>query len=189
VASGNKRMSGSACLNCGRTDRLGFADETNRQGRYGIAVVIVCRCQVMIVSKVIQAAVRPGMRRSHFSKQRDPDRRMIVNQLVSEDIRALYTSACGRQTDARSECWTVLVPQLVRLRVVELTIERIEGGESRDRRDIRNALQGIGRGTELTYTHRDPAGEPMLWVADAVAWCAGAGSAWQTRISPILHSK
>lgn len=60
------RMGRSVCLNCGRMDRLSFADETVRHGRYGIAVVVVCRCQVTIVSKVMQGSVRPGMRRGHF---------------------------------------------------------------------------------------------------------------------------
>jgi hypothetical protein len=168
-------------------DRLGFADETARQGRYGILVAIVCPCQIVIISKVMQGAVRPGMQRVHFSKQQDRDRRLIVSQLRSEQIRALYASARGRQAGARSECWKALVPRLVALGVVELTIERMEGGEARDRRDIRDALLAMGRESGLTYAHRDPVGEPMLWAADALAWCAGAGSDWRTRIASILY--
>ena len=178
----------SACLHCDRTDRLGFADETRRQGRYGIAVVIVCPCQVEIVCKVIQGSVPPGTRRLHCSKLRPRDRRLVASQLSPENIHALYISARGRQTDARSECWRTLVPQLVGIGVVKLTIEQIdEGGKARDRRDIRNALLAIGRECDLTYAHRDPAGEPMLWVADAIAWCAGAGGTWRARIAPILY--
>lgn len=177
----------SPCPHCGRTDRLGFADETFRQGRYGIVVVLVCRCQVVIVRKVVQGSVRPGMRRSHFSKQRDRDRRLFVSQLPQKDLRALYASARGRQTEARSECWRALVPQLVALGVVELTIERMNGGEARDRRDIRTALLAAGGESALAYQHTDPADEPMLWVADAIAWCAGAGSLWRARIASILY--
>ncbi|MBV8540859.1 MAG: hypothetical protein JO364_17670 [Pseudonocardiales bacterium] len=88
MARTRMRLSRSTCLNCGRVDRLGFADETRRQGRYGIAVVIVCMCQVEIVSKVMQGSVRPGTQRVHFSKLRDRDRRLVVNQLVPENIRA-----------------------------------------------------------------------------------------------------
>lgn len=180
-------VSRSACLYCGRMDRLGFADETRRQGRYGIAVVIVCPCQVKIVSKIMQGSVGPGRRRSHFSKLRDRDRRLVVSQFAPENIRALYASARGRQTDARSECWRMLVPQLVGLGVVELAIEQIEGSEARDRKDIRAALVAVGRESDLTYAHKDPVGEPMLWVADAIAWCAGAGETWRARIALILH--
>jgi hypothetical protein len=55
------------------------------------------------------------MRRVHFSKQQDRDRRLVASQLALEDICALYASARGRQTDARSECWRMLVPLLVGL--------------------------------------------------------------------------
>lgn len=181
------RVARGACLNCGRPDRLGYADETRRQGRYGIAIIVVCSCQVEIVRKSMQGSVRPGTRRVHFSKLRDRDRRLILSQFAPENIRALYVSMRGRQTDARSECWRALVPQLVGLGVVELTIEQIEGSETRDRKDIRDALVAMGREPDLTYAHKDPVSEPMLWVADAMAWCAGAGGAWRARITSILY--
>lgn len=137
MARTKTRASRSACLHCGRIDRLGFADETRRQGRYVIAVVIICRCQVEIVSKVMRGLVRPGMKRSHFSKQCDCDCRLIISQLVRENIRG--------------------------------------------------ALLAMGRESSLAYSHKDPADEPMLWVADAIVWCAGAGGAWRARIGPILY--
>lgn len=180
-------VSRSACLNCGRTDRLGFADETRRQNRYGIAVAMMCPCQLEIVSKVMQGSVPPGTRRLRFSKLRPRDRR-LSSQLSPENIRALYVSARGRQTDARSECWRMLVPQLVEFGVVKLTIEQVdEGGKSRDNRDIRHALLTIDRESSLSYAHEDPDGKPMLWVADAVTWCSGAGGTWRGRIAPILY--
>ncbi|MEO7193383.1 MAG: hypothetical protein ABIZ05_00945 [Pseudonocardiaceae bacterium] len=188
MARTRMRLGRSTCLNCDRVDWLGFADETRRQGRYGIAVVIVCPCQVEIVSKVMQGSVRPGTQRVHFSKLRDRDRRLVVSQLAPENIRALYVSARGRQTNARSECWRMVVPQLTELGVVKLTIERIDdGSKARDLRDIRNALLALNRKFSLTYQHEDQTGKPMLWVADAIAWCAGAGGTWQTRIAPILY--
>ncbi|MGH3753262.1 MAG: hypothetical protein ACRDRP_11295 [Pseudonocardiaceae bacterium] len=68
----------------------------------------------------------------------------------------------------------MLVPQLIGLGVIELTIEQIEGSEARDRKYIREALVAMGWKSDLTYAHKDPVGEPMLWVAEAIAWCAGA---------------
>ncbi len=188
MAHTKMRVSRVACLHCGHMDRLGYADETLRQSRYGIAVVIVCPCKVEIVRKGMQGSVRPGTRRVHFSKLRDRDRRPILSQFAPENIRALYVSARGRQTDARSECWRMLLPQLVGLGVVKLTIEQVdEGGKTRDLRDIRHALVAMSRESDLTYAHKDPTGEPMLWLADAIVWCAGAGGAWRSKISSILY--
>ena len=80
------------------------------------------------------------------------------------------------------------MPQIVELGVVKLTIEQIdEGGKARDLKNIRNALLAIDRASDLAYEHKDPAGEPMLWVADAIAWCAGAGGTWRARIASILY--
>lgn len=187
VAHKTGRVNHSTCLNCGRADRLGFADESVRASRYRIAVVVVCQCQVGLVRKVMRGLVRPGLRRVHFSKQQDGDRRLVVTQIVLEDIRALVVTSHGRQVDARSECWTKLVPQLVEFGITELIIERVQGSEARDRRDISAALKAIGQKSELTYQHAEATGESMLWVADAVAWCAGAGSHWRMRIAPILY--
>lgn len=80
------------------------------------------------------------------------------------------------------------MPQLVGIGVVKLTIEQIdEGGKARDRRDIRNTLLAIDRESGLAYKHEDQVGKPMLWVADVIAWCAGAGGTWRARIAPILY--
>jgi hypothetical protein len=31
-----------------------------------------------------------------------------------------------------------------------------------------------------------PYGDPLLWIADEVAWCSSAGGAWRQRIDPII---
>ena len=35
------------------------------------------------------------------------------------------------------------------------------------------------------YEHLDSTSEPLLWIADLVAWCHGAGSEWRKRVDPI----
>jgi hypothetical protein len=88
----------------------------------------VCRCQLEIVSKIMQGSVPRHTRRVHFAKLSDLDRRLILSQLAPENIRAVYLNARGRQTDARSECWRMLVPQLVKLGVTKLAIENVDEG-------------------------------------------------------------
>lgn len=95
VARTTMRVRHSVCLHCGRTDRPGFADETRRQSRYGIAAVIACPCQVEIVSKVMRGSVPRYTRRVHFSKLPDRDRRLVASQLTQVNIRALYVTESG----------------------------------------------------------------------------------------------
>jgi hypothetical protein len=36
------------------------------------------------------------------------------------------------------------------------------------------------------YEHVDSTSESLLWIADIVAWCFGAGQEWRKRIDPIV---
>lgn len=181
-----KHAASPVCVSCGRLDRLGFADETVRNSRYGIAVIVVCPCRAAPLRKLVRGLVRPGVRRLHFTRQQDRDRRQFLARIEQEDLGAIFVTMRGRERDARSACWAALVPRLLALGVTELAIEQMEGGEDRDRRDIRAALIKEGRVRDFCYAHVDPRHEPLLWVADAVAWAAGAGGRWRERVELIL---
>jgi hypothetical protein len=57
-----------------------------------------------------------------------------------------------------------------------------------DRRIIHSALTVSGvELAAVSYEHFRSHEEPALWVADAVAWCWGAGGEWRHRISPIVE--
>ena len=156
------------CPACGQVQRLGFADETARQGLYGIAVAVVCPCRARALRKVLRSLVRPGVRRVHFSKQQDRDRREVLSRIRCEDFRALFVVSRGREPEARSACWAQLVPLLLDYDVAELAIERMHGA--------RTATAGtsgtrwcvsIGRLTSLIATSNRPmmhfCGWPTSW--------------------------
>lgn len=56
----------------------------------------------------------------------------------------------------------------------------------RARRTIRAALLDAGAIDELDYEHMRPSEEPILWIADAVAWAFGAGPTWRRRVDGIV---
>ena len=39
----------------------------------------------------------------------------------------------------------------------------------------------------LVFEHRRGSAEPMLWVADAIAWAHGAGASWLRLIEPVVE--
>jgi hypothetical protein len=41
-------------------------------------------------------------------------------------------------------------------------------------------------GGRLTYEHLRSHEDPALWIADAVAWCHGAGKDWRRRVAPLV---
>lgn len=62
--------------------------------------------------------------------------------------------------------------------------------EEQDRHDLATIYEALGgkpSATGVTYEHLNPAGTPLLWIPDAVAWCHGAGGDGRRRILPIVH--
>ncbi|MCA1674792.1 MAG: hypothetical protein LC799_22240 [Actinobacteria bacterium] len=60
-----------------------------------------------------------------------------------------------------------------------------------DDRTIRRILGDLSKRpkeTGLTYEHLDSAHEQLLWLADVIGWCYGAGGDWRRRITPAVSA-
>lgn len=68
--------------------------------------------------------------------------------------------------------------------VTRFVLEAREGQDERDRATIYRAA-GPRPNPQFEYTHRKPAGEPMLWGPDAVAWAWGRGGRWRRRVDDL----
>lgn len=104
--------------------------------------------------------------------------------ITSLEVPIAYARSRGSEVDARSGCWAALVPLLLDRRVENLVIDRLDGAEQRDRRDIASALKG--QTADFAYAHAQNATEPALWVADAAAWAIGKGGPWRPRITRVV---
>ncbi|MGH3720797.1 MAG: hypothetical protein ACRDRI_18515 [Pseudonocardiaceae bacterium] len=65
-------------------------------------------------------------------------------------------------------------------------IERLEGVEARDAQDVGDALRKADSLGALSYRHETHRVEPILWLADAVAWAAGARGDWRRRVDCLF---
>jgi hypothetical protein len=167
---------------------VAYVDETARGKQYGVAAVLVCSCRRRAVERSLRGAVRPGQRRLHFAKEGNTTRRALLSQIGAMEVSALYVSTQDIEVAARSACLTQLVPKLAKIGVHELVIEQLDGAERRDNHDIRLALASLGAAAVgFTYRHADPHHEPLLWIADAIAWSLGAGGDWARRVQPIMR--
>lgn len=176
------------CASCGATQKLsGYADETIRNHWYGIAILIACGCQLGNLRRSARSLLLPGQQRLHCAKEQDRRRREILSVIRSSPVSAVYAAERGDGPDARSACWHVLVPMLLESHVAKLVIERLAGSEARDERDIGDALQKADMARALGYRHETHRAEPILWLADAVAWATGAKGDWQRRIDLIFN--
>jgi hypothetical protein len=92
-----------------------------------------------------------------------------------------------RERVARQKCLEALVDRLVAASSADLVLESVnQNVDTADRKIIREHLQKRGAETALSYRHAVPAQEPMLWVADAAAWCIQAGGDWLRRSENLI---
>ena len=163
-------------------DLHAFADESARQ-RYLMAAVLVDTAQLQESRRRLRALCMPGQRRVHFAKESAPRRRYVISALLDLDVRIRIYECGGPDVPARARCIEHLVDDLLDLRCQRLVLETLETQVRADVTSIRARLHGPDT---LSYEHRRSYEEPVLWAADAAAWCYGAGVDWQRRLSPMI---
>ncbi len=162
-----------------------FVDESVRSDAYLLAAALVRDTELDRTRAGLRDLRRPGQRRVHFAKEGNPRRREILSALAGAGLRARIYSCGGRPTDAREACLLALIADIVPAGARRLVLESRETMNHQDLRVINAALRKHGE-QRLEYLHLRPEEEPVLWVADAVAWAVGAGGDWRRRVAPLL---
>lgn len=166
-----------------------FVDESGRGASYHVCVVVVANGDVHTLRRLSRSFCLPGQRRWHFVNESNRRRRQIVDALIASDqLSALPFYARGREAAIRAESFRQMVGLLVDRNVSRLIIESREGRDHLDRQVLLGELRGHPQVFE--YDHMPAHSDPLLWVADAVAWCSSAGGAWRDRIEALVaHSQ
>lgn len=165
-----------------------FVDESGRGSRYHLCVVVVANADVDELRRLVRSFCLPGQRRWHFVHERDSRRRQIVDAIVaSGQVTALIFYGKGQDADIRAEGFRRMVQPLLDRRVTRLIIESRERRDELDRQVLVGELRG--RPDAFLYDHMPPHGDPLLWIADALAWCSSAAGVWQERIESLVSSE
>lgn len=165
-----------------------FVDESGRGSSYHVCVVVIGNGDVDALRRLVRSFCLPGQRRWHFVHERDSRRRQIIDALVaSGQVTALIYRGKGRDGEIRAESFRRMVQPLLDRGVTRLIIESREGRDELDRQVLIGQLRG--RADALLYDHMPPHGDPLLWIADALAWCSSAEGTWQARIEAISTSE
>ena len=165
-----------------------FVDESGRGSKYHVCVVVVANGDVDALRRLVRSFCLPGQRRWHFVHERDSRRRQIIDAIVtSGQVTALIYCGKGRETELRAESFRRMVEPLLVRGVTRLIIESREGRDELDRQVLVSQLRG--RADAFLYDHMPPHGDPLLWIADALAWCSSAAGAWNERIEAITTAE
>lgn len=162
-----------------------FIDESRRGRTYLVAAALVAPTQLTETRSLMRSLSMPGERRIHFQAEHDSRRRKVLAALVAGGTQAHIYLGTGRPERVRAACLTALVTDAVDLGAARLVIE--SRGPSPDRADRATIHQALtGSPPTFSYEHLCPHDDPILAVADAVAWAYGAGSDWRRRICPAI---
>jgi hypothetical protein len=157
--------------------------ESQRGRRYLVAAMAAPVASVAAVRRELgHVAPRGRASRRHFVKESDVERRKLLavyRALPGIDVLVYEHRGGARALDQRERCLDLVATELLGRGACRLVLDHVDDAQRRrDRRVLARRLDGTG----VSYGH-EPAHsrEPMLWVPDAAAWCAGR-SDWRSHI-------
>lgn len=167
-----------------------FVDESRRGSRYTVAAAIAEPGNLRLMRRDLRALLRPGQRELHFNNEKDPRRRILADAIARLPVEVrLYSRCIDRYVEpARQACIDRVACDLLARGAHRLVLDSREQLDVKDEATIRAAITRHPHTTRLAYEHVESAREAVLWVADATAWCVGAGGHWRRRIDPIVSA-
>ena len=107
-------------------------------------------------------------------KESNADRRKLLaayRSMAGVEVGVWEALGDGPSVDRRARCLDRLLTDLLDGGISRIVLDHIEEVQRvRDRRLLARRLRGMA----VSYSHEVAhCREPMLWVPDAVAWCAG----------------
>jgi hypothetical protein len=163
---------------------VAYVDESQRGPRYLMAAAAIDSRTTAEARKAI-GQLRPGggQARRHFHKESAVMRRKMLDTyraLAGVSIVVADDRDGKPAIDQRRRCLTVLVAALLPLGVDRLVFDHTDPAQ-RDR--DRQVLAPLLARTGVTYSHEVAhTTEPMLWIPDAIVWCAGAKAEWRSHL-------
>ncbi|MBT1608187.1 hypothetical protein [Curtobacterium flaccumfaciens] len=165
-----------------------FVDETKAKG-YTMVAAVVVPGDANGLRKEMRGLVLKGQRRIHFTSESDPRRRLILSKLVELGVRAhIVQSTANKQADGREECLMQLLDLAADNDYTRIVLERDASIEQADRRILYREVSSRGLRDSLVYDHMGAHDEPLLWIADAIAWSHAKGGDWRRRVEPMLFA-
>ena len=165
--------------------RHAFVDESVRGELYIVCSVLVSTDGLDTARTTLRSLRAPGQRRIHFATESDGRRRTLLRAMSHLSTSpVVYVARHPNQVDARGAILAAMVPKLQSSDVRHLVLESRQEQDKRDRSIIHRSV-GPHPTPPFSYTHCPAPGEPLLWVADAVAWAWGRGGRWRAAIADL----
>lgn len=153
-----------------------------------MVAALVTPGDVASLRRDVRSLVLPGQRRIHFTKEQPERKRLILSRLVAFGARSqVFCCATKNEILAREACLTGIVAHAAAHSHTKIVLERDESIERADRQILFREVRRHGLGDSLTYALEAPHQEPLLWIADAIAWSFAKGGEWRRRAAPLIE--
>lgn len=154
--------------------RVAFIDESQRGDFYALASIALPHRHIGTARKAVRSLAPTKVARRHFTKESEPVRRRMLD--VFRDLPGTSVVAVSKGhrsvTACRSELLSHLVTYLLGRGLDRIVFDHVD--DAGRRRDLQTLWNTLGRRSRITYDHEVAhTTEPLLWVPDAIAWCAG----------------
>lgn len=154
--------------------RWAFTDESLRGKTFVMVAVVVDTHRVNECRATVGQFRRANQVRVHMAKERPARRKQfldVVGQLAVTTA-AVRVSTSGRTAVETRAAAIAATTRLVHAeRATKWTIDSVtQADRERDRRTIAAVLRALPNADRRVYDHERSSAEPLLWVADAVAW-------------------
>jgi hypothetical protein len=167
-----------------------FADESRRGSTYYLAAAIAEPVNLRPLRRDLRGLLLPGQRELHFKREKEPRQRKLAAIIARLPVRVhVYVHECVRREEAaRQACVAQMTCDLLDRGAHRMVLDSRDEQDSNDEATIRAAVLGHPHSGRFAYEHVDSASEELLWVADTVAWCFGAGGYWRKHVEPLVDA-
>jgi hypothetical protein len=160
-----------------------YLDESKAKN-YIFVGVLVADGDSPRLRKRVAALKMPGQRSIHFVKEGDSRRKKLLQDFTDLGFQGLrFQSKEKNQKMAREECLRQIVRFAKDNGISNLVFERDESALMNDEKWLVDEISRVQAQDLLGFRHLARNEEPLLWGADAFAWCITRGSDWHKRIS------
>ena len=161
----------------GKFEMPAYADESFRQGGRYLLAIVVAEGPVGESRQLLRGQAKQFKKKFHFNELTQAQRSTAMSMISAlEGLKShVFEHRLERgegQMDARAVVLSAAVAMLQEQGVSHLLLDHFQGAEKIDGKTIRHAREQR-RDATLNYAHAFYSDEPLLWVADAVAFNAG----------------
>lgn len=159
---------------------IAYIDESKAKN-YLLVMNLVLPSEQTYLRRALSAQLLAGQRSFHFTKESNRRRTQLVRHLLGLNFRVVVFSIKGvSNTESRKPLIVEACKNIRKFEISNLVFELDQSCYQNDMK-LLNEIR-----PEVSWDHRERHQEPLLWVADAVAWCVNRGGEWERMVRPMI---